>query len=786
MSTPPTSSTTLHLNERHREEILVKSGISLAVAETRRYASLTTDDAPKLEKAGFSATQAALLPGYITPVYSPCDGSKPATWVLKPDEPRHIDTRVCKYEQPAGRPPEIDLHPINFEKIKDPSIPLFITEGVKKGDAGTSRGLVVLSVIGVFNWRGENPLGGLTALGSWEAVALKGARNKPRDVYIAFDSDAVTKPGVNAAMSRLGAFLKQRGAKVRFIYFPGGEDGSKVGLDDYFVAGGTVDGLFGFASDELRSIPSTSTRTAAEVIATRFGQRLRTAPVEPVHSSEEWDEVVPFTETDRVTFPVSALPSVVADMTAYVAGAVQVPTDLACLTALTIISGVTSRLARLVVPPAQRNHVESLNLYFIGAAHSGTRKSPLLTPIVKPLRDIEEGLRSYHLDHNIGIIAQFESEKKRLESMKTSPKNENYADRQARLSDVAALAESLEHNPPPTEPKLTIQNITTEELAYTLAGQPENCITLITAEAGIFSLIQGQYSNSKERANMDAWLSAWSGEPIVVDRASIGRREARSPMLTMLVLLQPDILRSMSEGDRLRENGFMQRFLFCIPESLVGTRMFQHDIPVAGHLEYAYDRMIKMMFGLPRAGSNPCARHTLTIDPVALDVYAYFYNDVETRQAPGGDLAGIAGWASKLHGNVLRIAANLHMIKHVDAHGYPWAQPIDAETMAEAWEVGLYLIPHAKQAFGIMSGDGIDSLAQRVVAWIGRSDQRSFSVRDCYRAHQMETRERIELALYRLQERCYVRLQMPEPRKPGEKGRPKSVEYGTNPSLFKK
>ena len=84
-------------------------------------------------------------------------------------------------------------------------MPLFITEGIKKGDALVSCGRCTVTLLGVWSWRGRNDDGGLTALAEWDYVALN-----DREVYIVFDSDVMLKPEVHKAMVRLKAFLESR------------------------------------------------------------------------------------------------------------------------------------------------------------------------------------------------------------------------------------------------------------------------------------------------------------------------------------------------------------------------------------------------------------------------------------------------------------------------------------------------------------------------------------------------------------------------------------------------
>ncbi len=44
-------------------------------------------------------------------------------------------------------------------------------------------------------------------------------------------------------------------ARVELIYLPHGEDGTKQGVDDYLVAGHSVDDLLGLATTTLREPP---------------------------------------------------------------------------------------------------------------------------------------------------------------------------------------------------------------------------------------------------------------------------------------------------------------------------------------------------------------------------------------------------------------------------------------------------------------------------------------------------------------------------------------------------
>lgn len=64
-----------------------------------------------------------------------------------------------------------------------------------------------------------------------------------RTAYLIFDSDLTGKQEVQVALNRLAGFLAGRGANVRVARLEAGENGEKVGLDDFLARGGDLDAL---------------------------------------------------------------------------------------------------------------------------------------------------------------------------------------------------------------------------------------------------------------------------------------------------------------------------------------------------------------------------------------------------------------------------------------------------------------------------------------------------------------------------------------------------------------
>ena len=216
--------------QTHHQELVDKSAIAPEVAAARGYRSVTTKaDRPPWLSANSSAacrdcciqdgTQLGSPQAISTGLMSRASrtGSRSST------------------RRPTGRACGSMSHRASAPRLGNPKIPLWITEGIRKADAAVSQGMCCIALIGVWNWRGRNDDGGLTALADWELIHLKA-----RDVYLVFDSDVMTKPSVHAALRRLKAFLEARGAHVHIVYLDPDPSGAKVGLDDFFAAGGTV------------------------------------------------------------------------------------------------------------------------------------------------------------------------------------------------------------------------------------------------------------------------------------------------------------------------------------------------------------------------------------------------------------------------------------------------------------------------------------------------------------------------------------------------------------------
>jgi hypothetical protein len=235
------------LSTEHQEQVRA-SAISAEVQRARGYRSVATPR--EASRLGFSESQSRLMPALLIPIWDVYGQN--SRYQLRPDKPK-LDLqsgKPRKYENPPNVGVTLDINPLVLDDVLDQSTPLFITEGVKKGDALASLGLASIALYGVWSWRGTDESGRVTALADWEQIPLK-----RRDAYVAFDSDVMQKRSVEMSLERIGNLLGRRGAKVQYIYLPPGEHGAKQGVDDFLAAGNGIDELLELAEEHIRGLP---------------------------------------------------------------------------------------------------------------------------------------------------------------------------------------------------------------------------------------------------------------------------------------------------------------------------------------------------------------------------------------------------------------------------------------------------------------------------------------------------------------------------------------------------
>lgn len=172
----------------------------------------------------------AHTPGWWVGGIDPRSGEPRIFGQFKPDTPIQFpdSDKPAKYlSGPKGQPTEAIFlkHPDSnyWQKLlADPAAPVVIAEGTKKAGASLATGVPAVALAGV--WNGQINKRKLAP--DLELLAQPG-----RPICLCFDSDAMTKPGVQQALALQGKLFKQAGCTVTIAQLPL----ETKGLDDFVL-----------------------------------------------------------------------------------------------------------------------------------------------------------------------------------------------------------------------------------------------------------------------------------------------------------------------------------------------------------------------------------------------------------------------------------------------------------------------------------------------------------------------------------------------------------------------
>jgi hypothetical protein len=413
-----------------------------------------------------------------------------------------------------------------------------------------------------------------------------------------------------------------------------------------------------------------------------------------------WPDPIPLgADPDVPPFPVDALPGWLGDWVVAEAEATQTPPDLAALLALSICGAALAGKFRVQIRPGW---TEPTNLFTVVALPPGDRKSAVHRDALAPVVEHERELIEAAAEDIAAAATEHRILEGRLKAAETKAAKASEAGALVTLTeDARQLAAELAKHEVPPAPKLFCDEITPEKLANLLSLHCGRMLQA-AAEGTAFEIAKGRYS---ETANFDVYLKGHAGDPLRVDRMSRASDANDRPALSVALAVQPDVIRGLAEQATMRGRGFLARFLYGLPRSLVGSRKVAAT-PVKKTLASLYATGIKALWQLCGAvNDRRDAAHELCFGPDAEVLMRDFERWLEPQLADGEELSFLAGWAGKLAGAVARIAGILHAAQAID-NGIPWTQPIPATTVEAALRLGRdYFLPHAQVAFSIMGAD---------------------------------------------------------------------------------
>ena len=471
----------------------------------------------------------------------------------------------------------------------------------------------------------------------------------------------------------------------------------------------------------------------------------------------QWEAPEALQEYQRPEFPLAAMPQLFQAFAQAIAEHMQMYPDMPALELLAAISTACAGKVEIEAKPGWREPIHTYTMVCMGV---GERKSPVFKLAAQPLK----AWQAEKASSMAGDVGASQSKKRLLQ--KKQQKAEDKGDEAAAERYARELAEFKEI----TAPRILADDITPEALASVMAAN-HGTASIWSSEGGLLSILNGRYQNNDSGPNLDLILKAYSSDMAMVDRIGRPTEIIKSPALTIMLAVQPDVLEKMMSNESFMNRGLCGRFLYSLPDSMVGHRKINSS-PIPDGMQAEYSRIIQYLLDIP----YPEEKHVLLLDPEARQLFDQWAAEIEPKLA--AEWKTIGGWANKLAGLTLRLAGQIHM-----ASCRSWEVPISARVMNSAIQLGRYAVAHALAAFGTCAADANTILANRILSVIREKQLIDFSKREIMRAVRGPAGKAFEQALGLLEDYGYICRDILERDSDISAGRPAGVRWVVNPAV---
>ena len=371
-------------------------------------------------------------------------------------------------------------------------------------------------------------------------------------------------------------------------------------------------------------------------------------------------------------FPIQALSPAMRAMVESVADVHRVPVELPAMSAVAIVSGAMGNA--FILTGAVNGKECHGNLYVIPAAPKsigkGSVAGALVQPLLKASGELEAtfkdsqlpGLRTEKatLEKRVGMLVNelasgktgTGKNKKPMGQMERTETRRELEEVHARLDTIAPLLDAL--------PTYWLGNATSEAMS---AQFKRNNLGLFcySPEAGsVVRVMLGKYSKG-EAADLDLYLSGYSVEPWRSDRIGRGVCQIK-PCLSMLLLVQPSILRELMANEEAFERGMTARTITFIVETepLEDDGILRH---VDEATEAAWSKLIRGI--LARRETLAEKPHRMTCTPEAREIFRQFHN--ESVRLRRGEFRDIEAELGRWRENAIRLAIGQCVADNLEA-----------------------------------------------------------------------------------------------------------------------
>lgn len=408
-------------------------------------------------------------------------------------------------------------------------------------------------------------------------------------------------------------------------------------------------------------------------------------------------------------YPVASMGPILSAATQATARHAFAPVSMAAQSILAGVSLAVQGHFNVELPTGQ---VRPTTLHLVTVGESGDRKSTADDYAMAPVWQLQEELETtFEADRENFAIRQSawdESKKATTSTYKSKGR--------------AALEEAYQSLGPrpedPIEPYIVIRSGTTQALLQRFKTHRPS-LGLMSDEGG--SWLGGYGMTEDNRLLTISTLSDfWDGKTVQMNTVGGGFVPLRGRRLAFHLMIQPILAGRLLGNAEAQGQGFLSRLLVAAPTSLAGTRLIdpehhqsEEDFQAMMLFRQRMAQILAADFQVEQDNPRVLLPRTIGLSAEATRMWREFYNSLERRVGPTGDLHSVKGFVGKLPEQAVRLAANI-TIFHIGAA----AREISVEQLALGIRLSEFYLSEALRLFGNAAPDALKMDAQLLSDWL--------------------------------------------------------------------
>jgi len=403
-------------------------------------------------------------------------------------------------------------------------------------------------------------------------------------------------------------------------------------------------------------------------------------------------------------FPDEACPKTLDDFARDSADRIGVDPGMVALPCIVVAAATTDDEIKIQPKRYDTEWTESARLWIAIEAESGSKKTPVLDTVTKPLKEIE---RRYFTEDS-ELVDVYEKQIEEYERAKKKSK-------------------SGEPSKPirPPQRRLIVDDITVEAFCNVLKDNPRGVLCLKDELSGWIGSFDAYHANrGKDRA---AYIELYNGGPKLVDRVRRGRTFIHNWSACLLGGIQPGPMKRLY--GKISDDGLLQRFIVIRPKYIDRGQ----DRPPKYSLITKYIELINYLISL-----KPESKRPIQFSEHAQQEREIIANVAQSMMILPDTSPAFRAHLSKWEGLFARIALTYHVIESFEKGSEYPPGSVTQETAARAARLMLdYLLPNAARFYSETIGCHSNLIHARWIAdYILSRKLNEVTDRDIYHAYR--------------------------------------------------